>query len=162
MDISQWGIGQIMQLPDWCFGSRWPIGLGIETSAPAAFFAISDAALPEWCVIWELRGLCEGVEDTTIEFTYALHDALPATGAIFDSGELLFPHLVTRTGRRSAIMVAGGNSDMRITMRQPVHAIGRRLCCRFQRKNLTPLGGETQIIISAVPRSVPDCLFYRT
>ncbi len=54
MDIRNWPLSQIMQLPDAAFGRRWPVGLAYAFAGAGAEFDISEAALPERFVIWEV------------------------------------------------------------------------------------------------------------
>jgi len=52
MDTSNWGDGRIMQLPDWCFGRRWPISCAATVSAGLYRWQLSPSRLPERMVVW--------------------------------------------------------------------------------------------------------------
>ena len=53
MDIRNWPMNRIMQLPDCCFSRRWPVGVSWLGEAVSVGYDISEAGLPERCVIWE-------------------------------------------------------------------------------------------------------------
>ena len=54
MDISNWPMDKIMQLPDSAFGTKFSVFMSGLAAAAATTFFISDFALPDRCVLWEV------------------------------------------------------------------------------------------------------------
>ncbi len=80
MDIRNWPLDRIMQLPDHCFGRRWPITLLTPVVQTVTYYDISEMALPEKCVIWELVFYGYGVLGGELTgWSFALGDVLPTT-----------------------------------------------------------------------------------
>jgi len=158
MDVSQWPLGRIMQLPDWVFGQRWPIGLNVELTDADPVFAINRAGLPETCVIWELSVPGTPAVGVTVEVTLALGDQLPGSDAEFGRCEIVMPDVVSRVYGGGGMEAPGLCEVGMEGLRMAVRSAGRRFIGRFQRLG----GGAVQsgliIVISSVPKEVPDCL----
>ena len=158
MDIRKWGLDRIMQLPDGCFGRRWPIIFSGTVTASAIAYYISEMALPERCVIWQLFAwtpIVGSLEPFNLNerFSYKLGDQLP-NAAIFASQEELFA---------AADMIVGGERSFYpfagvLNLRQPVMSSGRRITIRVHNFSVITLLFCTGIVISSVPNEVPDCL----
>ena len=54
MDISRWDIEKIMQLPDWCFGKRWWVGIYIGPAADEANYFLIPESVPDVFVLWDV------------------------------------------------------------------------------------------------------------
>lgn len=158
MDVRNWPLDRIMQLPDCAFGRRWPIGLQAVLSDAAAVFDIAEAALPERCVIWQLYMSCSGLLGTTsADFTLALGDVLPATVAEFNALELVFSGVESVTSRGGTEAVSGAPINLP-TIRMPLVTAGCRFVGRFIRVIGSATAAHVIIIVSSIPREVPDCL----
>ena len=55
MDIRHWPLTEVMQLPDYCFGRRWLIGLDLLFTGANTHWAISTQSFPTTCVLWNLQ-----------------------------------------------------------------------------------------------------------
>ncbi len=158
MDIRNWSLGQIMQLPDCCFGRRWVIGLQTTVPAPAAVFDIAEFALPERIVIWEIWAMSWYVTGANIAITLALGDALPANDAQFNQLELVLPGLQSPTPRRGEFLCPIDGMYVRFSLRTLIASAGRRFVGRFERDVGSAMGGACNILVSSIPTEVPDCL----
>lgn len=156
MDISNWGIGQIMMLPDHLFGRRWLLGCSAAADLALWVYDISEMALPEWCVIWEMVFTGCNTVGVSINFSLRLGDQLPASDAEFLAMEMIFPgidHFVD--GRNVFELGAMSNQQFR-RIRQPVHSMGRRLVMGARAAVGSPEGGSVQVLISSVPKEIPE------
>ncbi len=158
MDIRNWPVDRIMQLPDWCFGRRWPVGLQFTTPDANPVFDICEAALPEVCILWEVSLFVSGLPGITVGFTLALGDQLPADDAAFNVCELLFPGVESPEGIRGEIEKLTDSGPPAFQIRQPVATAGRRIVGRAIRILGEALAAQAVIIVSSVPTEVPDWL----
>jgi len=158
MDIRNWPMDKIMSLPDWCFGRRWPIGLQAALPGPPPEFDIAELALPETTVIWEVLVNNLTTIASSIVFTLALGDQLPATNAAFNECELVFPGIESTTGVRGAVEITERGGCSLVRLRMPVAAAGRRFVGRFVRNVAASTGGTAIIVVSSIPTEVPDWL----
>lgn len=159
MDIRNWPLGRIMQLPDNCFGRRWPIGLyGTLTDADAAF-DIAEFALPERTVIWEVSLVHCGGLGMSVDVAFALGDHLPASDAEFNVMESLCSGIISSNGRRGHFEIPSIAQITYSMLRIPVAVSGRRIVARFIRGPGAAANAAAVITISSIPNEVPDCLF---
>lgn len=54
MDISRWPLDRIMQLPDWCYGRRWWIGMYLGTQAAQTSYFLIPESVPDVFVLWDI------------------------------------------------------------------------------------------------------------
>ncbi len=158
MDISSWPLGKIMQLPDCCFGQRWPVSATQNTLGIAIRYGISMQALPEQCVIWELVYQITGTTDAIAYFDLRLSDVAPPDNFSWMAMERLIPGIgqITPEGENTPVAKSGGN--YRLTMKKPVQTSGQRICGRFEFIVATPAIATATVIVSSVPKEVPDCV----
>lgn len=158
MDVRNWAMDQIMQLPDNCFGQRWVIGLTSNVPNANAIFDICEAGLPEVCVIWEVCYTCFGSIGMTLDIGLALGDQPPATEAAYALLPSLMPEVVSRTSGRGHQEIL---TNVEISIRRPrlvVASGGRRIVGRFIRVLGNAVGGQVALVVSSIPTEVPDCL----
>ena len=148
-----------MQLPDAAFGRRWPVGLAYVFTGAEAEFDISEAALPERFVIWEVLSNVIGTFNGDCTHTLALGSKLPTSDAQFNGLELLFGGIISKDGFRGAFTTISLAQQGFSRLRQPVISSGRRLVGRAIRDAGAPAGGTISIIISSLPTDVPG--FYK-
>jgi len=157
MNIRNWPMDKIMQLPDCCFGRRWPIIFSGHGSVPnVTMYFISEMALPEKCVLWELSTAVRGNFTAGLpEVAYAIRlgDQLPATAAEFVAMEDLLPSCdeIDATARifRDRLVLR--------RLRMPIASAGRRLVLRVFSDTLDTWW-SMGFVFSSVPTEVPDWL----
>ena len=158
MDIRNWSLDQLMMLPDHCFGSRWPIGLSLIGAPIQPVFDISEMALPERCVIWELAALYHLGILGSAEFELRLGDQLPASWAAFQEYELLFKGIRYMATATSLIYLTSMTSVNWQNFKMPVQASGRRVILGVNTGVAAAGKLQVALTVSSVPREVPDCL----
>lgn len=159
MDIRNWPIDQIMQLPDFCFGRRWAVGLGFTLAGAGAVYDISKLDLPDRIVIWGVAVVSEGSPTATNHLGLALGDIVSTSDAEFNALEQLFRGIQAadnETGQFESVTV---NADALPRIREPVITNGRKLIGRVIRHTGASVGCTVNLIISSIPTEVPDCLF---
>lgn len=159
MDISKWDIERVMQLPDWCFGWRFPVCTAIESSTGALTWDISEVSLPERAVLWELVFYSPRGYTTMDSIRIGLAHQIPTSQAQMDkSTELLkgFGRLIS--GRRILKLYGAEVPSMRM-LRMPVETGNRKLVLEVK----ATTGNNSQVILmtvwSSLPKEVPDWLF---
>ncbi len=158
MDIRNWPLNKIMQLPDECFGARWPITFVDQPSGAGIGYYISEMALPERCVIWGLfiHITSQGnisVLNQALDFNYKLSDQIP-TAANLGAMESLFKGADYVVMRERILRPFSGV----LHMRMPVASAGRRICLIVVNQTAEPLAFHTGIVISSVPTEIPEWL----
>lgn len=158
MDIRNWPMDKVMQLPDCCFGRRWPVCCTRTLLASQALFYISPIALPEWCVLWEAV-LWTSATQLTANKTWAhcllkLGDTLPAVFPDLDQMEYLFPNFG---------LFSAGHYSIRPPfqlrrLRFPIHAAGRRVVVEFVNDSAETFAVNLVLVFSSIPTEVPDWL----
>lgn len=158
MDVRGWPLDRIMQLPDNCFGRKWPIYFGALVPESGYLYYISEIALPERCVLWELFYKSTAFDELTFmdHLTYlsiALGDKLPATDAEFNALETFIPETDTIVGGCHVLV-----KDMYLSPRKVIFASGRRIVIRVSSPNATHGQWTLGLVFSSLPSEVLDCL----
>lgn len=158
MDISNWPIGRILQLPEHFFGRKFPVSCATVMFDVAPAWAISQLALPERCVLWDLLFWEAWPEFYCTGWRVALGDQLPTVAAEFDVLEALLPRVgAERPGAYR--LEAQVYSIIRLgPMKVPIAAAGRRLVCEFTGTEAKETQALVIGIFSSIPREIPDCL----
>ena len=159
MDIRRWGLDQIMELPDHCFGRRFLVSCTLRLAAAKQEWDISEVALPDMCVIWELYIESIGIYSEVMTLRIALGDQLPLNVAMFNALDPLIMGFGAQ-GPEPRSLYFPVHDRMHINrLRVPVAAQGRRLVIEC----LTPeaIAGSVfvGIVVSGVPKEVPDWLY---
>lgn len=161
MDVRSWGLGQIMQLPDCCFGRRFSVCCDALSVEEALAWDISEVALPEKCVLWEvvINSDVSVVAPQIASVRIALGDQLPASSAMMDALEPLVPGLGIQGPEPRYI--SGLTNHLVFHTRYPISVNGRRLILEV----ISNAGVSARIQLvcefSSIPTEVPDCLFSR-
>ncbi|MBA7562200.1 hypothetical protein ES708_03849 [subsurface metagenome] len=158
MNIRDWSLDRIMQLPDACFGQQWPIGLAGQPLLDTPAFDISEAALPDTTVIWEVLTWTAHVPTVPVIIEIYLGDHLPATDAEFRAMEPLFSG-VRDVNNRPSSFEANRNMFLAVSrIKMAAKAQGRRLVARFSTDNATAIDSHVILVVSSIPTEVPDWL----
>lgn len=156
MDIQNWGLGRIMQLPDCCFGRRWVVSCDVGGFGEVDLFDISEAALPESMVVWQLLMEARFTSAFLMYARIGLGDQLAGTEAEF----MRFEPLLRGFGQQGAgprriyFYLYGASTSL--FMRMPVQTGGRRLCLMGHGVSDAHIRVRVSIVVSGVPKEVPD------
>lgn len=158
MDIRNWPLDKVMQLPDCAFGRRWAVGLENYAEGIGVGFDVSEASLPDKCVIWELAITCSGATLNEMQVSLALGEHLPADDAQFFGFTQLFKDIGTSLPPIRNIFL-GANYELHLNqLRKPVESASRKLVGRFDCPIAQEAITQVFIVISSFPREVPDWL----
>ena len=156
MDISKWPIHKVMALPDWCFGQKWWIGMTVGTTeGTEEYFFIADLP-PDNFVVWDILVSPGGVvAATSVDVALCLCKETPVVGNI-----RILTGLLRQFGTK------GQHYDMHLSpnsvsylgpMKVAVEAVNQGIGGCLKLKDETATCESTiAILISAVPREVPD------
>jgi len=147
-----------MQLPDHLFGRRFLISCSSsKTGAPGFTWDVSEIAFPEVCVIWELMINVTGPVEELVILNLALINGA-ANAISIAAGEPLFNGLgVQGAGPREIIFAPNSGLALR-NLRLPVRTAGRRMGIQMERKGAGPSTVIVGVVVSAIPKDIPDCL----
>lgn len=158
MNIRKWASDRILQLPDSCFGRQWPLSIGMEQTSIGTYFDISEAALPEACVIWKFYMWTPVYALGQVLNSFALGDILPTTDAEFDALEPLFRDIGIIVAGRRTIRTFRSPSPLELSLRMPLAAMGRRLVGRFEWIAESFSNVYVNLVVSSIPTEIPEFL----
>jgi hypothetical protein len=158
MNIQDWGIGRIMQLPDCCFGRRFVISFSGYNLQNSAVGVISEISLPDRCVLWTMatwtRYQMGIIGNSIITFNFVLTDQIPAAVAAWQLAEpLLSGQDEVHLGQR----VVRGNITLD-NLRMVIPAQGRRVALRVYENADIKCEWAARLVFSSIPTEVPDWL----
>lgn len=162
MNIRNWPMNRIMQLPDYCFGRRFIVSAAPAAPAGGAGWDISEIALPERFVIWEFFCWWINIEALFLSWRLALGDILPTTIAEMDALQPLFPGLGVQGAEPRALSPLPYRIFMRWQIRQSVVAAGRRLVAELTSVPSKQGRIQVAIVVSSIPTEVPEWLISGT
>lgn len=158
MDIRNWPLDRIMQLPDCCFGRRFPVCLCAKSISGAVHWDISEVALPERCVIWSFNAWSGFAYYSIDFFRLALGDHLPTTTAEMDTLEPLF-HGFGFQGAEPRNIPGGLYLRLAISdLRMPIFTSGLRPVLEVKSTTGANCLLQVVLIVSSLPTEVPDWL----
>lgn len=158
MDIRNWPIDKVMQLPDWCFGSRFPVGVAARTAAGVITWDMSEVGLPERAVLWEVSFWCPEDYTQVDGFRMGLGRVLPTTQAEMTANTQLLKGCGRWVAGARHFNMFGAQTPAIRSMKVPFETAGQNLILEVD-----PAAAKTVEIIvitvwSAMPTEVPDWL----
>ncbi|MBA7630461.1 hypothetical protein ES703_37983 [subsurface metagenome] len=156
MNVSRWSLDKLMQLPDWCFGKRWWIGEYIgTTAAELVYFTIKDR-LPDRFVLWSM--LVQGTDreaGTGINLTIKLADRAFDDDSFWNADRLF--HQIASEGMVYEFFLDVNGYFYLPYIRSAHESKNNRICGAFKVRNEeTPCENQIAMLISSVPREVPN------
>lgn len=158
MDIRNWGLDRIMQLPDEAFGHRFMVYLEVQNVGAGFVYDISELGLPDVCVLWELFIQVYNSETTFCNIRFGLGDMLPAIPPeMLGLEPLLRGFGVQGAEPRYAIYWSPQEIHLR-RLRVPIAAQGRRVVMQSQYNAIGDNYVRAAFVFSSLPTEVPDWL----
>lgn len=158
MDIRNWPLDRIMQLPDCVFGRRWPVICGGVVETETDVYSIVRTAIPDRAVIWEILVSTKTTVSIIAFFEFAWADQLPTTAAQWSRQEKMFPCQGVLDGVDYNIAGGGGVGYHITRLKLPSPAAGLRPAFRLDGASSDAAELCVTFIISSVPTEVPDWL----
>lgn len=158
MRIDDWPINRIMQLPDWCFGSRWLVSCFAHVSGATVAIDMSEIQLPNEGVIWEVGIYQVYANAANLSVRLGLSHVLPASLAEFMLLEPLVPGFGSQGPSPRAILTYHLAGPMYFPLRRYVEAQGKRLCLLAAGVQDKEQDVHAWAIVSSMPKEVPDWL----
>ena len=156
MNIEHWPIGRIMQLPDCAFGRRFVISMTVFAETGGTAWDISEIALPERCVIWEMTSQTHTTLINVDSFRLALGQVKPATVAEFNELEPLINGL-GKPGPEPRQIIHNGYTTLQIRhLKMNIESKGQKTVLEMTAIDATSAMLMIMMVISGVPREVPD------
>ena len=156
MDVSKWPLNKIIQLPDWCFGQRWWVGVNIGTALAEAVPFIIDESLPDVFVLWDVIVLsAQATGQTRTDLTVRLCSQIPTTENV-----LTFRRLLKGLSRNLEYYELQLPADVAVhigPMRNIVESRNDKIGGIFKRIGATDTQqAQVGFLISAIPRKIID------
>lgn len=158
MNIQNWGMGRIMQLPDFLFGQKYLVSVEILGDSTNFAFDISEIALPEKFVLWQFIIDPYRVTSAIGYIRIAYADVLATTEAEFMTFEPALPGWGLQGPEPREIHLSLQTGTTIINLRKFVTPGGKRLtACGVSIADNQALV-RVGIVVSGVPKEVPDWL----
>ena len=156
MDVSRWPLEKIMELPDWCFGKKWWVGVSIGTALAESVPFIIDESVPDVFVLWDILLMSAAATgQTRTDMTIRLCREAPTTANV-----LTFRKLLKGLAKNLDYYEIQLPADVAVhigPMRNLVEARNDRIGGIFKRIGATETQqAELGFLISGIPREVPD------
>lgn len=157
MDIHDWPIEKVLQLPAACFGRRFIVSVSATLGIGASAFLESSFALPDKAVLWEVFAHSMKASASTSDvlgvFALALGEKKPTNRDEFVLLEQVFPSLGNVFGNARVMWTPVHLTSLRL----PVLAQGRRLNFFLQNAGLPILSFVVHLVFTSLPTEIPDC-----
>lgn len=158
MDIRDWTMSEVMQLPDWCFGERWWVGEYCGHVNGRAYNIVGTEQLPDKFVVWGVLIACRSVNCLeAMRLTIRLAD----NQARFAANILAHERLLKGISIPSIYFEFYPNQNGVTWVnceRQLVESMGKRLAMSANGDQTIAYEMTVGVQISEVPRQVPDWL----
>lgn len=160
MNIQDWSIGQVLQLPDHVFGRRYPIWVEAYSASGGAHREISEVGFPNVAVIWGFGWWVwtpYTVDDKAeCRIKLGVANALPATPAEMLRIQPLFPGLGEHMAELRDIWMGDAGAAIWIPMRTVFDAQGQKLVIEVDASSNTNVRVQVGVVVSSIPKEVPD------
>jgi len=160
MDVSQWPMGRILQLPDHVFGARYVVSASIYVIADSTLWDISEVAMPDRGVIFEIEVVGTGAFGKSAMLRMALGDQLPTDVGMMDVLDPLIMGLGYQGPEPRSVYICTSQGFHLRRLRMFVPAQGRRLVIETVSAAGMELGVAVNVVVSGCPKEVPDCLVW--
>jgi len=158
MDLRNWSMDQILQLPDHCLSRRFVVSCSMSTLGDETVWDISELALPDRAIVHELTMFGTGSLGKFAVVRLALGDQLPTAVAEMDRLEPLFHGLGVQGAEPRGFTVGAQGQFTLNRLKMYVPAQGRRLVLEMAAAATVVIFVCAAITVSTVPTEVPDCL----
>jgi len=158
MDIRNWPMNRIMQLPDCCFGRRWLVACAAETAEAGDEYAIVGAGMPDRAVIWEINVTMEFAITQVVGLEFAWAERLVTTAAEWSGLQKMFPCQGQKDGADYNFWASSGSSVITANLKLPSPALGKRPSVRLDDGSTSGKDVTVYFTISSLPTEVPDWL----
>lgn len=156
MDIRNWPLDKIMQLPDNAFGRKFMVAVEAQVPAGGTAFDIAEIAMPEQFVLWELSIYVVRISTFTEYVRIGLAQRLPASLAEFMLLDPLLHGLGIQGPPPRQIMLQGFQTIQTITVRMPFEAQSRKLALMCFAAETNHIWVRVVAVVSSIPKEVPD------
>lgn len=158
MDIRNWPMEKIMQLPDCIFGQRYIVSCNVEVDGEASSWDISEIAFPDICVFWTL-GIYWYYHKGHVDYIrLALGDQLPTTQAMMSELEpLINGYGMQGPGPREIHSYLNSSQEI-VHMKKLISAQGKRMIIEGHSTGTGAVKVRAYVEVSSIPKEVPDWL----
>jgi len=159
VDISKWSSDEILRLPDYVFGRRFPIFCSLKAGSATWVCDISEVGFPDRCVLWQVSVWAMIYGSLDIYVRMGLSDSV----AVDDAEFLTFMPLLHGFGFQGdeprQVNLSAGSSVLSFGCKVILDTGGRRLVgC-----SLSGAAGIYRVqivaVVSSVPKEIPDWVF---
>jgi len=158
MDIRDWPLDKIMQLPDCCFGRKFQVSCQCRAPDGVATWDISESTLPEVFVLWGVYIIVVYSNESDNWIRIAYGDQLPTTEAMMDAYEPVLPGFGRTGAEPRRIYIYSNQGTTALKLRKPVAAAGRRLVLEAKPQAAKSMNLQVAIVVSSIPKEAPDWL----
>lgn len=158
MDIRNWPMDMILQLPDHFLSRRYSVFVALDLPEETTAWDISELALPDRAIIHEFGVLGNGFFGKDALVRLALGDQLPTAVGTMSGLEPLFAGLGFQGPEPRTFRVMTGAGLYLRRLRMFVPAQGRRLVLEAVTGAGITMSVMACVVVSSIPTEIPDCL----
>lgn len=158
MDVSQWPVGKLMQLPDWCFGTRWWVGEYMGSTGGLAYYRKGEETLPQKMVVWGVLLSCYSANCiVAIRATIRMGTSTPTSAEEMNLLDRVLKGISISTITYELFVNQNGVTWIDAG-RQLVEANGRSLVLLTNGDQSNAYEMTVGLLISTLPTEIPDWL----
>ena len=158
MDIRNWPMDKIMQLPDHCFGRRFVVSCYSVISGAATAYDMSELSLPDGFMLWEVVFFNTSAANKLLVVRLALGNVLPASPWDFNLLSPLLPGLGVQGADPRQITFTAPQTIAIQCIKQPFESGNRKLVVEVIASGVGSSYFGVSAIVSSIPTEVPDWL----
>jgi len=158
MDIRNWSLGQIVQLPEHVFGRKYCVSVELTVGGGITEYAMSEMAFPERMILWQVA-IYWGLWSAAGSYLrLGMRDQIPTSPAEMSSAEEILPGVGESMLGPNMLHAYQYTGQEIIDLKAPMIPPARHLVAQ-----VTSSGGATSnvraiCVVSGIPNEVPECV----
>lgn len=156
MDISNWPMENILQLPDSAFGMRYVVSIFRHSAVAGTSYDMSELSLPDRGVIFGFNFSSWTRDINTLTFRLGLGSQLPTSTDEFDKLDPLIPGF-GRHGSDPRTFISQTPFDVELSrVKMPVHSARQKLIVETTIVGFAAHFLLVSVIVASIPKEIPD------
>lgn len=147
-----------MQMPDYCFGEQFPVCCNAYADSGADAFALSEIALPDVCVLWQMNIYPHYVSHHNEYIRLGLAETIPKDETEFMTLSPLIPGFGMQDDEPRKIRMLNHAGLLGVKMRKVIETQGKKLALMAHSLADNSCRLHVIIVVSRIPEELPNWL----
>lgn len=156
MNIENWSIEKKMQLPEWCYGTKYVISAAARILGVGPEYDISELSFPDVAVIWQVAITHVISNSFDNYFRVGLAMQIPTTAAEMNQSMELLPGYGTKGSKPRIMNSYSPHKHEKFECKIPIKPQGRKLVVEVVAVATKEIAIRMAVVVSSIPKEVPD------